>query len=170
MAQDELYYLENPRKMREHPVYADILALRGFSNSFAADIEVMESAIHDHFMSLRPNSLPLMELKMSSIMTTRAVHLFWDAFFKYLDKNWTLPLHVQETALMVGHVEERDMPKVLPHFEPAVVKRYREFTRYGEVRAAITSRSGPFVKTNTAIPHYFIILHVSERIDTSNNE
>lgn len=128
-AQDELYYLENPRKMREHPVYADILALRGFSNSFAADIEVMESAIHDHFMSLRPNSLPLMELKMSSIMTTRAVHLFWDAFFKYLDKNWTLPLHVQETALMVGHVEERDMPKVLPHFEPAVVKRYREFTQ-----------------------------------------
>ena len=110
-AQDELYYLENPRKMREHPVYADILALRGFSNSFAADIEVMESAIHDHFMSLRPNSLPLMELKMSSIMTTRAVHLFWDAFFKYLDKNWTLPLHVQETALMVGHVEERICPK-----------------------------------------------------------
>ena|GEM_PF-504726 len=128
-ARDELYYLNNPRKMREHPVYADILALRGFNNSFAADLEVMESAVHEHFMSLNPNSLSLMEWKMSSILTTRAVHLFWNAFFKYLDSNWALPLHVQEAALMIGHVEERDMPKVLQHFEPAVVNRYQEFTR-----------------------------------------
>lgn len=128
-ARDELYYLKNPRKMRENPVYADILSLRVFNNSFAADIEVMESAVHEHFMSLNPNSLPLMEWKMSSILTTRAVHLFWAAFFKYLDSNWALPLHVQEAALMIGHVEERDMPKVLQHFEPAVVNRYQEFTR-----------------------------------------
>lgn len=128
-AQKELNYLQHPRDMRKDPFYADILTLRDFNNSFTADLEVMESAIHEHFMVLNPISPALMELKMASIMTTRAAHLFWDAFFKYIDSGWALPLHVQETALMIGHVEQRDMPKVLQHFDAANVKRYQQFVQ-----------------------------------------